>query len=162
VTLSNVTLRNSAGIEVSIISYGSAIQELWAPDRDGRRANLVLGFADLDGYTSEPNHYFGAIVGRFANRIAMGRTLRDSEIMASMGSKGDPWDNASAESCMSTIKNELVKRRTFQTRDQARLALFRYIESFHNPLRRDSSPGMHSPKTYEQRYSKDNTPASAA
>ena len=103
-----VTLRNSAGIEVSIISYGAAIQELWAPDRDGRRANLVLGFADLDGYTSEPNYYFGAIVGRFANRIAMGRTLRDSEIIASMGSKGDPWDDASAESCMSTIKNELV------------------------------------------------------
>ena len=42
--------------------------------------------------------------------IAMGRTLRDSKIMASMGSKGDPWDNASAESCISTIKNELVKR----------------------------------------------------
>lgn len=94
--------------------------------------------------------------------IAMGRTLRDSEIMASMGSKGDPWDNASAESCMSTIKNELVKRRTFQTRDQARLALFRYIESFYNPLRRHSSLGMHSPNTYEQRYWEDNTAASAA
>src|SRR5947207_9775845 len=49
--------------------------------------------------------------------IAMGRTLRDSKIMASMGSRGDPWDNASAESCISTIKNDLVKRRTFQTRD---------------------------------------------
>jgi putative transposase len=68
--------------------------------------------------------------------IAMGRTLRDSGIMASMGSKGDPWDNASAESCISTIKNELVKRRTFATRDQARLAVFQYIESFYNPLRR--------------------------
>jgi transposase InsO family protein len=43
----------------------------------------------------------------------MGRTLRDSKIMAGMGSKGDPWDNASAESCISTIKNELVNRRTF-------------------------------------------------
>jgi putative transposase len=84
--------------------------------------------------------------------IAMGRTLRDSEIMASMGSKGDPWDNACAESCISTIKNELVKRRTFQTRDQARLALFRYIESFYNPLRRHSSLGMLSPTDYEARY----------
>jgi putative transposase len=77
--------------------------------------------------------------------IAMGRTLRDSKIMASMGSKGDPWDNACAESCISTIKNELVKRRTFQTCDQARLALFRYIESFYNPLRRHSSLEMLSP-----------------
>jgi aldose 1-epimerase len=67
-----VTLRGSAGIEVSLISYGAAIQELWAPDRDGGRANIVLGFAGLDGYTSEPGHYFGAIIGRFANRIGGG------------------------------------------------------------------------------------------
>jgi putative transposase len=84
--------------------------------------------------------------------IAMGRTLRDSGVMASMGSKGDPWDNACAESCISTIKNELVKRRTFVTRDQARLALFRYIESFYNPLRRHSSIDMLSPSDYEDRY----------
>jgi len=94
--------------------------------------------------------------------IAMGRTLRDSRIMASMGSKGDPWDNASAESCISTIKNELVRRRTFTTRDQARLALFRYIESFYNPLRRHSSLGMLSPDAYEQRYWEDNAAAVAA
>ena len=94
--------------------------------------------------------------------IAMGRTLRDSKIMASMGSKGDPWDNASAESCISTIKNELVKRRTFATRDQARLALFRYIESFYNPLRRHSSLAMHSPNEHERRYWKDNAAAAAA
>jgi len=84
--------------------------------------------------------------------IAMGRTLRDSGVMASMGSKGDPWDNACAESCISTIKNELVKRRSFVTRDQARLALFGYIESFYNPLRRHSSINMLSPSNYEDRY----------
>ena len=94
--------------------------------------------------------------------IAMGRTLRDSGVMASMGSKGDPWDNACAESCISTIKTELVKRRTFATRDQARLALFRYIESFYNPLRRHSSLAMLSPDTYEARYWEDNTAAAAA
>jgi putative transposase len=87
--------------------------------------------------------------------VAMGRTLRDSGIMASMGSKGDPWDNASAESCISTIKNELVKRRTFTTKDQARLAVFQYIESFYNPLRRHSSLGMLSPDDYEARYWKE-------
>jgi len=94
--------------------------------------------------------------------IAMGRTLRDSKVMASMGSKGDPWDNASAESCISTIKNELVKRRTFATRDQARLALFRYIEAFYNPLRRHSSLGMLSPDEHERRYWEDNNAAAAA
>ena len=94
--------------------------------------------------------------------VAMGRTLRDSGIMASMGSKGDPWDNAAAESCISTIKNELVKRRTFVTRDQARLALFGYIESFYNPLRRHSSLGMRSPDEHERRYWEANTAAVAA
>lgn len=84
--------------------------------------------------------------------LALGRTLRDSQIMASMGSTGDPWDNASAESCISTIKNELVKRRSFETRDQARLAIFRYIEAFYNPLRRHSSIDMLSPDDYERRY----------
>jgi hypothetical protein len=87
--------------------------------------------------------------------IAMGRTLRDSKIMASMGSRGDPWDNASAESCISTIKNELVKRRSFRSRDQARLALFRYIEAFYNPLRRHSSLEMLSPDEHERQYWKD-------
>jgi putative transposase len=93
--------------------------------------------------------------------IAMGRTLRDSKIMASMGSKGDPWDNASAESCISTIKNELIKRRSFRTRDQARLALFGYIESFDNPRRRHASLQMLSPDEYERRYWEDNAAAAA-
>jgi putative transposase len=94
--------------------------------------------------------------------IAMGRTVRDSKIMASMGSRGDPWDNACAESCISTIKNELVKRRSFRSRDQARLALFRYIEAFYNPLRRHSSLEMLSPDEHERRYWEHNAAAAAA
>jgi len=81
--------------------------------------------------------------------IAMGRTLRDSKIMASMGSKGDPWDNACAESCISTIKNELVHQHRFTTKDQARLAVFDYIEGFYNPHRRHSRLGHKSPSEYE-------------
>jgi putative transposase len=94
--------------------------------------------------------------------IATGRTLRDSGVMQSMGSKGDPWDNACAESCISTIKNELVKRHAFATRDQARLAIFSYIESFYNPLRRHSSINMLSPSDYEARYRETTTEAAVA
>ena len=72
-----VTLGFGAGFQLSAISYGAAVQELWAPDRDGRRANIVLGFADIDGYTREPSHYFGAIIGRVANRIGGGRFTLD-------------------------------------------------------------------------------------
>jgi putative transposase len=84
--------------------------------------------------------------------IAMGKTLRDAQILPSMGSVGDPWDNAAAESCISTIKNELVRGRSYATRDQARLAVFDYIECFYNPLRRHSSCDQRSPNEYEKIY----------
>ena len=82
--------------------------------------------------------------------LALGKTLRDSRIMASMGSKGDAYDNAAAESFMATIKTELVHRNRFKTKDEARLAVFRYIEGFYNPIRRHSSLGQKSPAEYEK------------
>ena len=82
--------------------------------------------------------------------LALGRTLRDSGIMASMGSRGDAYDNAAAESFMATIKTELVHRQRFKTRDAARLAVFRYIEGFYNPHRRHSALGYLSPAEYEK------------
>ena len=82
--------------------------------------------------------------------LALGKTLRDCGIIASMGSRGDAYDNAAAESFISTIKNEWLSRHRFQTRDQARIAVFRYIETFYNPRRRHSTLGQQSPDTYEK------------
>jgi len=81
--------------------------------------------------------------------LALGKTLRDAGIMQSMGSVGDAYDNAMAGSFMSTIKSELVRRHTFKTRDQARLAVFSYIEGFYNLHRRHSAIGYLSPIEYE-------------
>ena len=81
--------------------------------------------------------------------LAFGATLRDSGLVASMGRRGDAYDNAACESVISTIKNELIKRRSWASRDQARLAVFSYIETFYNPRRRHSALGYRSPIEYE-------------
>jgi putative transposase len=82
--------------------------------------------------------------------LAIGKTLKESGIMASMGSKGDAFDNAAAESFMATIKTELIYRNRFKTNDEARLAVFKYIEGFYNPTRRHSALGYKSPAEYEK------------
>ena len=81
--------------------------------------------------------------------LAFGTTLRESGLVASMGRRGDAYDNAACES-VSTIKNELIKRRSWTSRDQARLAVFSYIETFYNPRRRHSALGYRSPVAFEQ------------
>lgn len=72
-----VTLGNDHGMTVRVITYGARIQEVVTPDRNGSPANIALGFSSLDGYLSKADPYFGATVGRFANRIAKGRFTLD-------------------------------------------------------------------------------------
>jgi putative transposase len=83
--------------------------------------------------------------------LAFGRTLRESGLIASMGSRGDAFDNAACESVISTLKVEWIKRHRYQSRDQARLSIFQYIETFYNPRRRHSALGGISPDDYERR-----------
>jgi len=66
------TLRNQSGMEVSITNYGGAVVSLKVPDRTGKLADVVLGYDNLEGYVSDKS-YFGAIIGRYANRIAHAR-----------------------------------------------------------------------------------------
>jgi len=83
--------------------------------------------------------------------LAFGKCLRDSGILASMGETGMPHDNAVTESVMATIKKDCVHRHRFKTRDEARFAIFDYIEGFYNPHRRHSSLGNLSPAKFERR-----------
>ena len=70
------TLTNSNGLKAKIMTYGGIVVSLEAPDRNGRLADVVLGYETLDGYVRN-NPYFGAIVGRYANRIANGEFTLD-------------------------------------------------------------------------------------
>jgi aldose 1-epimerase len=63
----------SDGIEASIMTYGARVVSIKTPDRDGKMANIVLGYSGLDGYLDDGKTYFGAIVGRYGNRIALGK-----------------------------------------------------------------------------------------
>lgn len=65
-------LRNPSGMEVAITNYGGAVVSLKVPDRTGKLADVVLGYDDLQGYVTD-KAYFGAIIGRYANRIAHGQ-----------------------------------------------------------------------------------------
>jgi aldose 1-epimerase len=70
------TLRNSSGIEARVMTYGGIIVSLRTPDRSGTLGDVVLGFDSLASYVHD-SPYFGAIVGRYANRIAKGRFTLD-------------------------------------------------------------------------------------
>ena len=73
------TLKNHRGMQVKITNYGGIVVSLTAPDRNRKFADVVLGYNDLDSYLKPPFPYFGAIVGRYANRIAKGRFTLNGE-----------------------------------------------------------------------------------
>ena len=71
-----VVLSNRTGVSARVLTYGATLQSLSAPDREGRPADLTLGYDKVADYEARPN-YFGVTVGRFANRIAGGRFTLD-------------------------------------------------------------------------------------
>ncbi|MEU9643439.1 aldose epimerase family protein [Streptomyces sp. NPDC048188] len=77
-----------AGVRVRVLSYGGIVQSAEVPDRDGNTADVVLGFAGLDGYVTHPDPYLGALVGRYANRIAGGRFPLDGRTYALAPNEG--------------------------------------------------------------------------
>jgi len=72
------TLKNAAGVEVRIINYGAIVTTLKVPDRNGKLADIVLGYDSLAGYLGD-NAYLGAIVGRYGNRIGKGKFKIDEQ-----------------------------------------------------------------------------------
>ena len=71
--ITEYTLTNTNGMQLSIINYGGTITKLTAPDKAGKLGDVVLGYESLDGYLQRGNPYFGALIGRYGNRIAHGK-----------------------------------------------------------------------------------------
>lgn len=81
---------------------------------------------------------------------AFGKRCREAGVMPSMGSVGDAYDNAMAESFFATLERELLNRRRFKTQVEAKMAVFEWIEGWYNPHRRHSGLGYRSPVNYER------------
>ncbi|GAB3010577.1 aldose epimerase family protein [Mycobacterium bourgelatii] len=94
------TLTNGHDMRVRILTYGGIIQSLEVPDRAGHVDNVVLGFPDLAGYldnTGSAKTYFGAIIGRYGNRIAKGAfTLNGSEYHLPINNNGNSLHGGTA------------------------------------------------------------------
>jgi putative transposase len=88
--------------------------------------------------------------------IAFGERCKKMGVRPSMGTVGDAYDNAMAESFFASLECELIDRRSFKTKTEARLALFSWIEGWYNPRRRHSGLGQVSPANFERNYH-DNT-----
>ena len=82
---------------------------------------------------------------------AFGKRCREAGVMPSMGSTGDAYDNAMAESFFATLEREVLNRRRFQSHAEARMAIFQWLEGWYNPHRRHSALGYLSPLNYERR-----------
>lgn len=90
---------------------------------------------------------------------AFGKRCREAGVMPSMGSVGDAYDNAMAESFFATLERELLNRRRFKSQAEAKMAVFEWIEGWYNPHRRHSSLGYRSPVNYERAHLRSNQSA---
>lgn len=81
---------------------------------------------------------------------AFGKRCLEANIMPSMGTVGDAYDNAMAESFFATLEREVLDRQRFKTQAEAQMATFSWLEGWYNPHRRHSSLGYRSPINYER------------
>jgi len=82
--------------------------------------------------------------------FAFGKRCQEMHVMPSVGSVGDAYDNAMAESFFATLECELLDRRSFRTQAEAKMAIFEWIEGWYNTTRRHSSLGYRSPVRFER------------
>ncbi len=114
------------------------------------RAELVLDALEMavgQRRTKDVVHHSDQ--GSQYTSLAFGKRCSEAGVRPSMGSVGDAYDNAMAESFFSTLEAELLSRRRFASQAEARMACFSYIESWYNPVRLHSGLGYRSPMAYE-------------
>ena len=115
------------------------------------RTELVLEALNMALWQRRPdNVVHHSDQGSQYTSYAFGKRCREMGVAPSMGSVGDCFDNAMAESFFATLECELIDRRVFRTQAEARMAIFEYIEGWYNPHRRHSALGYLSPLNFER------------
>jgi len=117
------------------------------------RAELVLKALDMAVWQRRPTgviHHSDQ--GTQYTSVAFGRRCKALGVRPSMGSVGDAYDNAMAESFFATLECELIDRYRFRTRSEATMAVFGFIEGWYNPRRRHSALGYESPMSFERKH----------
>jgi putative transposase len=109
--------------------------------------NMAIGQRRAKGVVHHSDH------GTQYTSIAFGLRCKEAKVRPSMGSVGDAYDNAMCESFFATLECELLARRRFETKAEARLAIFEFIEGWYNSTRRHSGLGRISPIEFERRHS---------
>lgn len=125
----------------------------WSMDRN-RSAKLVLDALQAALRLRRPSHAFVHHTDRgtqYTSQECVALIARAGGI-SSLSRKGNCWDNAVVESFFATLKRELVEDENFRTRDEARLAVFEFIEGWYNPKRMHSTLGYKSPMEFEAEY----------
>lgn len=122
------------------------------------RTELVLSALNMAISTRRPTEVIHhSDQGSQYAALAFGKRCKDMGVRPSMGTVGDAYDNAMAESFFASLECELLDRRIFETKTEARLAVFTWIEGWYNPRRRHSALGYLSPLNFEAK----NKPAAA-
>jgi len=109
--------------------------------------NMALGQRKAKGVIHHSDH------GTQYTSIEFGVRCKAAKVRPSMGTVGDAYDNAMCESFFATLECELLDRRRFETKAEARMAIFEFIEGWYNTTRRHSSLGRISPIEFERRHS---------
>ena len=114
-------------------------------------ADLVIAALNMALLTRKPESVIHhSDQGSQYTSVAFGKRCKEMGVRPSMGTVGDAYDNAMAESFFATLECELIDRRSWKTHTEARLAIFTWIEAWYNPHRRHSSLGQISPINFER------------
>ena len=116
-------------------------------------ADLVIAALNMALLTRKPESVIHhSDQGSQYTSLAFGQRCKAMGVRPSMGTVGDAYDNAMAESFFAGLECELIDRRVWQTKTQARLDIFTWIEAWYNPRRRHSGVGQMSPNNFERKH----------